>query len=65
MLVPFILLYIIAGLDLSRRNEWHSAQPKLWLQIAHIGFDIIYTPIGMILDLIKEFRNEETTNNQQ
>ena len=63
MTVAFIILWLIVGIDKARQSGYYLTQPKPWfIKVASNLMDLVVTPMGMVLDIIKSFdkrnRNE-------
>lgn len=55
MTIIIAILWVLPGIDKLRINEWYQTIPELWRRILTILFDLFFTPMGIVLDLIRSF----------
>lgn len=55
MILALFILWILPGIDLMIRNEWYQYIPEFWRRAVTILFEIGFAPIGVVLNLFREF----------
>ena len=57
MIIAIILLYLLPGLYALKLKGYYAEMTPEWKALLSILFDLIFTPIGIVLDFIKQFGN--------